>query len=476
MTMLRGHLPHHGGFPGRVFPASESLATTSSGLDGLLDEFTRRWDRGESPRAEDFLGRLAPSTPADVVELVYHEYCLAESSGRAPDPASYLLRFPDHRDRLGRLFGLHEAWAASTLEGLAAPPDLPEAGDQIGPYRLLRMLGSGGFARVFLAEQEDLDHRLVVLKVSARASAEPRLLARVRHSHIVEVLRHHEAEGGALHLVCMPFLGGATLAAVLAGRRKRGGRPRTGRDLLRDLDEAGDPAFAAPTLSRPAREILAGLSHAKAVAWVVARLAEALDHAHRLGVAHGDLKPANILLTADGHPLLFDFNLAVDWGHCNPSGDLGGTLAYLAPERLKAVAEPGAPTIPRARDRHKADIYAMGLILRECLGGAPPAVPKGGDLAPRALAASLYRARCRGRAEVARAPASLRPILAPAWPSTRPTATVAPPSLPRTSIGGGPTSRRPSPPRRVGDSPWAAAPAVGGPSWMPGPSPWPSAS
>src|SRR5262249_43554387 len=144
--------------------------------------------------------------------------------------------------------------------------------------------------------QADLDHRLVVLKVSTRSTAEPRLLARSRHAHIVEVLRHASTDDGALHLVCMPFLGGATLASVLDARRKRRGCPRSGLDLLADLDRASAPEYPSSELVRPAREILAGLSYPKALAWIVARLAEALDHAHRRGVAHGDLKPSNVLL------------------------------------------------------------------------------------------------------------------------------------------------------------------------------------
>ncbi len=401
-------------FAGRIFTGSDE-ATPPSALDGVLDEFTARWERGDSPRAEDYLGRLASDAPGDVVELVYHEYCLAESSGLAPDPSSFLVRFPEHRDRLGLLFGLHEAWDDSTLRDWTLPVSLPEAGDEVGPYRLLRVLGRGGFARVFLAEEADLDHRLVVLKVSTRASAEPRLLARARHSHIVEVLRHDHAEDGALHLVAMPFLGGATLAQVLAERQRRGGRAGSGRDLLRDLDSAGDPAFPVQGLARPAREILDGLSHAKAVAWIVARLAEALDHAQRHGVVHGDLKPANILLTADGHPLLFDFNLAVDWSRADPegpSGEAGGTLAYMAPERLLALADPSEAPRPRAIERHQADLFALGLILRESLGGPPPAPAQGPGRLTKDQVLALRAARLREPLDAAWVPASLRPILA----------------------------------------------------------------
>jgi len=382
---------------------------SGAGLDDLLDEFTGRWERGEAPRAEEFLGRLGPGAQGDAVGLVYHEFCLAESSGHHPDPSAYLLRFPAQRDRLARLFGLHEA-----LGGPAAPPALPEAGDEVGPFRLLRELGRGGMARVFLAEQEDLDDRLVVVKVAGRASAEPRLLARARHPHIVEVLRHDRTADGALHLICMPFLGGATLAAVLAEGRRGGAPPRSGRDFLAILDRVSDPAYP-PGLGRPAREVLAGSSRARAVAWIVARLAEALDHAHGRGVAHGDLKPANILLTADGQPMLLDFNLAVDWGRADPAdlaGDGGGTLAYMAPERLRAVADPARAPAPRSADRHRADIYALGLVLRELLGGpAPAAPPPVAGRSPRELAAVLAEARRRGPS-LAGVPGALRPILA----------------------------------------------------------------
>ena len=72
-------------------------------------------------------------------------------------------------------------------------------------------------------------------------------------------------------------------------------------------------SIPAPTWREPSREIIARLSYPQAVAWIVARLAEALDHAYGRGVLHGDVKPSNILLTAAGEPMLLDFNLAVGW-------------------------------------------------------------------------------------------------------------------------------------------------------------------
>ncbi len=364
-------------------PAPEAAAPVT--LDAMIDRFTQSWDRGEPVRAEDYVGLFAPS---DAAELVYHEYCLAEAADLDPDPADYLRRFPDYSDALGRLFSLHGALSVSTLQRMAAPAGLPEAGDAIGPYRLLRELGRGAFARVFLAEQSDLGDRLVVVKVSTRPSSEPMLLARARHANIVEVLRHVDADDGALHLVCLPFLGGATLGAILQARRDRPkpGRtkarpPRSGRDFLDELDRASAPEHPSNSSHRPAREVMARLSYPRALAWMAARLAEALDHAERRGVTHGDIKPSNILITADGTPMLFDFNLAVDWHDAdaaNLGGGSGGTLAYMAPERLLAIADPEKTVDDRQTsrrrqpDRHRADLYALGLVLAEALTGEPP--------------------------------------------------------------------------------------------------------
>jgi len=369
------------GFPhARPHPAPEPDSEAWDELLGLtLAEFASRWERGENPSAEEYLGRLSPDHAADAVELIYREYCLAESAGLNPDPSDYLKRFPAQGDSLRRLFSLHGAFGPLGLRDRADSASLPEVGDEIGPYLLIRELGRGGFARVFLAEQADLDGRLVVVKVSARITPEPRLLARVRHSHIVEVLRHGIAEDGMFQLICMPFLGGATLSTVLTAQRATRRRPARGSDLLAVLDEVSAPEYPRPDIVRPAREVIARLSYPRAIAWIVARLAEALDHAERRGVAHGDLKPSNVLLTADGHPMLLDFNLAhdgLDPGILDAPVDGGGTLAYMAPERLRAIADLIGTPRARAFDRHRADIYALGLLLREALTGQPPEIPE----------------------------------------------------------------------------------------------------
>jgi len=253
---------------------------------------------------------------------------------------------------------------------------MPEVGDSVGPYLLMRELGRGGFARVFLAEQTDLENRLVVLKFSRGASREPWLLARARHPNIVPILSRAEVNDGALQMIAMPFLGGATLAAVLERRALVRGRPSrrsARRRLLDDLDALSAPEFPSVGWERPARRLLGAMTDEQAFAWIAARLAEALDHARGRGVAHGDVKPSNILLTAGGEPMLLDFNLARTTA---PDADaralhFGGTLAYMAPERL-AVLVDGAPR-PDA-DPHRADLYALGLVLLEAVTGWSPSL------------------------------------------------------------------------------------------------------
>ncbi|HKI16412.1 MAG TPA: tetratricopeptide repeat protein [Isosphaeraceae bacterium] len=369
----------------------------------MLDEFTAAWERGEAPAVEEYLDRLAPADSQGAVELIYREFCLAEAAGDNPDPSSFLSRFPQHEQALDRLLQLHGECSPSLLggwvESASAALDLPGVGDAIGSFVLRRELGRGSFARVFLAEQTDLENRPVVVKISTRPTREPWLLARARHANIVEIVTHATVNDGDYQLICMPFWGGATLAAVLAVGRKRERRPVSGRDLLADLDSVAAPEYPAVQPTRPAREILAGLSYGQAVAWVVARLAEALDHAFSRDVAHGDIKPSNILLSADANPMLLDFNLARDGSPAGSSwsdNDPGGTLAYMAPERLwkLATADPtgedsrsgrsftdrdthsnASPTQASDlldRGPHLADIYALGMVLLEALTARPP--------------------------------------------------------------------------------------------------------
>ena len=120
------------------------------------------------------------------------------------------------------------------------------------------------------------------------------------------------------------------------------------------------------------RERLAAWTWPETVCWLGARLAEALDHAHRQGVLHRDVKPANVLLTAEGSPKLADFNVSFSCklDGANPAAFFGGSLAYMSPEQLEAF-NPAHGRDPGDLDG-RADLYSLCIVLWELLAGRRP--------------------------------------------------------------------------------------------------------
>jgi serine/threonine protein kinase/tetratricopeptide (TPR) repeat protein len=339
----------------------------------LRSEISLRWEAGERVGAAWYLQNYPDLSAEALVALIYEEFCLREEEGEEPDPADYLVRFPNVATQLGRVFDIHRligsnSSATVSLPGSIGPP-FPEAGQTIAGFHLVEELGRGAFARVFLAEERQLADRPVALKVARVGSREPQTLARLQHTHIVPIHSSRTDPATGLHLLCMPYFGRLTLAQILADPALR--TARTGDDLLAVLDRLG--SSPEPTSGRSTgRAALRRRSYAQAIAWWGARMAEALDHAHDRGILHRDIKPSNVLVTSDGMPMLLDFHLArepVAEGadiEDEPAA-LGGTIDYMAPEHLEALAD-GLGDIVDAR----ADIYSLGVLLYEVLTGTRP--------------------------------------------------------------------------------------------------------
>src|SRR5947209_7491337 len=293
-------------------------------------------------------------------------------------------------------------------------PTLPAPGDEVFHFRLGRELGRGAFARVFLAEQPDLANRRVVLECSTTEGREPQTLAQLQHTNIVPIHSVHEDRATGLRAVCMPYFGGASLSHVLQLLWARTKRPTRGEELIKALEEAHGPAEesvreAAKGGSRPVKtarvgpvplDLLRGLSYARAAAWVVARLADGLQHAHGRGVLHHDIKPSNILLGADGQPLLLDFNLArnVRDEQAQAAAVLGGTVAYMSPEHLRALLS--KDPAQKAQVDHRSDIYSLGMVLFEMLTGQGPFSQKGSYSALPVLIELMAMERTQATASV----------------------------------------------------------------------------
>ncbi|MEW4569852.1 protein kinase [Tautonia sp. JC769] len=135
----------------------------------------------------------------------------------------------------------------------------PRTGEHLAGFRIVGELGRGAFARVYLAEQENLADRQVALKVSNQpVGEESQLLARLQHSHIVPIHSVHEDAASGLHLICMPYLGGANLAQVLEAAAAASGP--ASRDPGGSLIEALD-LVCGPLPSLPASRMEGGHRH-----------------------------------------------------------------------------------------------------------------------------------------------------------------------------------------------------------------------
>ncbi len=251
-------------------------------------------------------------------------------------------------------------------------PRFPEVGEHFADCVLVAGLGQGTGGRVFLASQVELGDRLIVLKVTPFRGGEHLSLARLFHTHIVPLLFARDMPEVGLRLLAMPYVGGTSLLQVRDELRRRK-LPFSGRNVVDILALAGAD-LPGPAGSRTLHERLTPLDAPTFAAWLGACVADALAHAHERGLMHLDVKPGNVLLAADGLPLLLDFHLSqaeISVGRAPPES-FGGTQAYMAPEqRVAGEAFQRKHNSPVAVDG-RADLYALGVMLFEMLVGERP--------------------------------------------------------------------------------------------------------
>ncbi|WP_437759540.1 protein kinase domain-containing protein [Sorangium sp. So ce1389] len=203
-------------------------------------------------------------------------------------------------------------------------------GSRIGGYELSELLAMGGLGKVYRARSVP-DGREVAVKVVAEAGdpssllKEVGVLARLRHDAVVALLDHGVLDDGRPYMVTELVVG-------------------------EQLDAR---------LRREPMRLEAALE-------LVERIAEALAYVHAQGVLHGDIKPSNIMLTADGRPVLLDFGLAAPFGTglLTSTGMTLGTPMYMAPEAVRGDARGPA-----------GDVFALGVVAYELLCGRWPFAP-----------------------------------------------------------------------------------------------------
>jgi len=280
-------------------------------------------------------------SPDVLVDLISLEWTVRLESGDSVDLGEYRQRFPQVIDPLQRQWELEQqlgqlssepGWNVETVPHLPLSQGLVTGG-QVGKYRIVGPVGSGGQADVWRAFHPELQ-RDVILKVIRseaqseadviqRVTTEGPLLARLVHPHIAQIYDcgHYE---GAAYLV-LEYVPGVTLDQF------RQSHPAAWQELAR----------------------------------LLAQVAQAVAAAHELGILHRDIKPQNILVRSDGQAKLIDFGLAElrDAWHSSPSGShLLGTLPYMAPEQA----------MDSSRSRPGSDVFSLGAVLYELLTGQPP--------------------------------------------------------------------------------------------------------
>ncbi|WP_040778901.1 serine/threonine-protein kinase [Nocardia pneumoniae] len=337
-------------------------------------DLANRWGRGAAPkRLADYVEDLPelrtwPLPP----DLIYEEFHVRRHAGGSVDVAEYTAAYPEQADQLSEMLATHD-YHSTLLTGATEPANLDdlEPGQKIDDFDLMTDLGRGAFARVFLARQRSMQ-RLVAVKISHDKGAEPQTLAQLDHDYIVRVFDQRVLASRKLRLLYMQYVPGGTLLTVLERVRATPQAQRGGALLLEVIDEVLAAKGEIRPTESPVRAELAGLSWPETVAWLGRRLADALDYAGRAGVLHRDVKPANVLLTAEGVPKLADFNISFSG---NVSGDspvayFGGSLAYMSPEQLAAV-HPDLPTSAGDLDT-RSDLFALAVVLWELLTGRKP--------------------------------------------------------------------------------------------------------
>lgn len=345
-------------------------------LDRICRQFEHAWRQQRPISIERCLEEVDDIEQVRLLEeLISCEWELRIRNNQIPRVKEYSERFPEHQE-LVRSLG--EALAAEYKHfHIKSKSSTPQPGDHLGDYKIIREIARGGMGIIYEARQESLG-RQVALKVLPmhrfrsdrelhRFRREAQAVARLHHSHIVEIYGVGEQDGA--HYFAMRYIVGRSLDTVISITRSRQGLPTEKIEdsvLSEMVDEVtnslanhtGSSLFLSQVLLKQEDCIDSAhpLSRFRAIARIGRQAAEALQYAHERGILHRDIKPSNLLIDRQEVLWLTDFGLAkvnLDASNLTESDDLIGTLRYMPPEALNGKLD------------ERSDIYSLGLTLYE---------------------------------------------------------------------------------------------------------------
>jgi serine/threonine protein kinase len=312
-----------------------------------------------------------------LVAQVVDDFLARQKRGEQPDPTEYAARHPHAAGVLREVLAALQVVGLSSAAGLTPGSGVPGEGGAatgtLGDFRIVREVGRGGMGVVYEAEQISLGRRVALKVLPFAATMDPRQLQRflnearaaasLHHEHIVPVYAVGQERG--VHHYAMQFIDGKSLAELMVAQDTVG----------RERQPSVDGAEAAASTASPVPDtqaVAAAATHTaprdaayfrRVAEWGI-QAAEALEHAHALGIVHRDIKPGNLLIDGHGKLWVTDFGLArtAADGGLTMTGDVLGTLRYMSPEQ--ALARHGLVD-------HRTDVYSLGASLYELLTGRP---------------------------------------------------------------------------------------------------------
>jgi len=308
------------------------------------------------------------TTEENPVDQLADEFVRRCRNGERPEIAEYLSRYPDLADEINDIFpsiALLEELKGHRLGDTDPAGEFSlatEQPEQIGDFRILREVGRGGMGVVYEAEQQSLGRR-VALKVLPsdilltetqvqRFQRESQAASKLHHTNIVPVFGVGKHDG--FHYYVMQFIDGLSLDKVIRALPL----VSNGEEQERDRTEAD-----APSLDDEARSIAQRVraDHWRFVARIGFQATQAIQYAHEQGTFHRDIKPANLILDGTDTVWITDFGLAKhqQQDDLTRTGDIVGTVRYMAPEQLKGEYDA------------RSDVHSLGLTLYELVALRP---------------------------------------------------------------------------------------------------------